>query len=126
MKRRDFLGITTVAVAGLALPGASAAADGVTRATLAHPHLLDILRNETLVARLGRRYRDTVPAENDAQALEQAILSEAAGPAPAPARTWIEAQVQRDFATGRTVTLDGWVLALTEARQAALYSLWIA
>jgi hypothetical protein len=31
--------------------------------------------------------------------------------------------IQRDFAEGRTVLLDGWVLSVTEARQCALYSL---
>jgi hypothetical protein len=122
MKRRDFIGITAAGVAGLAWPGTSGAVDGVTRATLAHPHLLDVLRDERLVADLGRRYRETVPAEDDPRALEAAILADA----PTSAHTWLDDQVQRDFATGRTVTLNGWVLSLTEARQSALYSLWIA
>jgi hypothetical protein len=125
MKRRDFIGITAAAVAGLAWPGTSAA-DAVTRATLAHPHLLDVLRDQRLVADLGRRYRETVPAEDDPRALEAAILADAPTAPPASARTWLDDQVQRDFATGRTVTLNGWVLSLTEARQSALYSLWIA
>lgn len=126
MKRRDFIGITAVGVAGLAWPGTSGAVDSATRATLAHPHLLDVLRDDRLVADLGRRYRETVPAEDDPRALEAAILADAPAPPPASARTWLEDQVQRDFATGRTVTVSGWVLSLTEARQAALYSLWIA
>lgn len=125
MKRRDFIGITAVGVAGLAWPSASAA-DSVTRATLAHPHLLDVLRDERLVAGLGRRYREIVPAEDDARVLEAAILTKAPAAPGATVRTWLEDQVQRDFATGRTVTLNGWVLSLTEARQSALFSLWIA
>ena len=32
-------------------------------------------------------------------------------------------QVRRDFAEGRTVEVQGWVLSVTEARQCALYSL---
>jgi hypothetical protein len=35
----------------------------------------------------------------------------------------VDTAVQRDFAAGRTVMLDGWVLAVTEARQCALFSL---
>jgi hypothetical protein len=31
--------------------------------------------------------------------------------------------IRDDFAAGRTVLVDGWVLSVTEARQAALYSL---
>jgi hypothetical protein len=126
MKRRDFMGITAVGVAGLAWPSTLSAADDMTRATLAHPHLLRILRDERLVADLGRRYRERVPAEDDPRVLEAAILSDAPAPPPTSARAWLEDRVQRDFATGRTVTLNGWVLSITEARQAALYSLWIA
>ena len=32
-------------------------------------------------------------------------------------------QVRDDFANGRTVLVNGWVLAVTEARQCALFSL---
>jgi hypothetical protein len=126
MKRRDFLGISAAGVAGLAWPGTSAAALGVPRATLAHPHLLDVLHNERLVGELGRRYREDVPSEDDAQVLEAAILAGAPANVGSAPRAWLGDQVQRDFAGGRTVTVNGWVLSLTEARQAALYSLWIA
>ena len=125
MKRRDFLGITAVGVAGLACPG-EATAGTVSRVTLAHPQLLDLLRNEELVAALGRRYRDAVPSENDAHVLEAAILADAPAGASAEPRRWLADRIQQDFARGETVTLNGWVLSRTEARQAALFSLWIA
>jgi hypothetical protein len=35
----------------------------------------------------------------------------------------IAAMVRRDFDTGRTVLVNGWVLSATEARQCALFSL---
>ena len=35
----------------------------------------------------------------------------------------IAQQVRDDFAAGRTVVVDGWVLSATEARQCALFSL---
>jgi hypothetical protein len=35
----------------------------------------------------------------------------------------IDDTVHEDFASGRTVVVDGWVLAVTEARQCALFSL---
>jgi len=35
----------------------------------------------------------------------------------------VNEQVQLDFARGRTVMLNGWVLSVTEARQCALFSL---
>jgi hypothetical protein len=35
----------------------------------------------------------------------------------------IDDQIRDDFTAGRTVVVDGWVLSVTEARQAALFSL---
>jgi len=125
MKRRQFIGITAAGVAGLTWPGTSAAAAGVTRASLAHPRLLDVLRDDRLVEALGRRYRTDVPSENDPDVLEAAILADAPAGASDSSREWLDDQVQRDFAHGCTVTVDGWVLSVTEARQAALYSLSI-
>ncbi len=125
MKRRDFLGITAAGVAGLTWPG-SAAAAAVPRATLAHPHLLDVLRDEQLVAGLGRQYRALTPAENDAATLEAAILWDAPADAAKSPRAWLEDRVRQEFSEGRTVLLNGWVLSVTEARQAALFSMWIA
>src|SRR5258706_14732593 len=63
---------------------------------------------------IGAHYRRLVPAENDRLRLRAAIL--------AP-RMSIAAMVRRDFETGRTVLVNGWVLAATEARQCALFSL---
>ena len=35
----------------------------------------------------------------------------------------ISALVRRDFETGRTVLVNGWILSVNEARQCALFSL---
>jgi hypothetical protein len=127
MKRRDFLGMTAAGVTGLAAwQSGSVEAAGVARATLAHPDLLGVLRDERLVADLGRRYREVVPAERTAPALEAAILADAPASSSVAPRAWLADLVQRDFEAGRLVTLDGWVLSVTEARQSALFSLWIA
>jgi hypothetical protein len=34
-----------------------------------------------------------------------------------------EEQIKNDFGTGNVVIIDGWILAITEARQCALFSL---
>jgi hypothetical protein len=118
MKRRDFIGIAAAGAAGLVLP-AGARAD-VAGAALARPRLLEILRDERMVRELGQRYRENAPAENEARALADAIVRDAG------AAAWVNDRVQRDFAEGRTVTLNGWVLSVTEARQCALFSLLAA
>jgi hypothetical protein len=130
MKRREFTEIAAVGAAGVVLP--TARADTSLAALLANPRLIEILHDERIVCELGRRYRESVPAEDNAERLAHAILGEPrarlqASDAPRVARDSLRArladQVQRDFDDGRTVTLHGWILALTEARQCALFSL---
>ena len=128
MHRRRFLRLATLGgAAALAGPGACAPADEAADAdlrALAHPDLLDVLGAEPVRA-IGARYRERVPAEGDAPALRAAI----AGRHPLLARLLgtprvVPAElVRRDFAEGRTLELEGWLLAVTEARQCALYSL---
>jgi hypothetical protein len=127
MNRRNFLRCTTIAVAalsGAAVVACGARADATTDArALAQPELLVALGADT-VRGLGRRYRDLVPAERDAAALRAAILASR----PLSERLGLTQgsmpeQIRRDFSRGQTVVLDGWLLAQTEARQCALYSL---
>jgi hypothetical protein len=124
MNRRQFLRITAsgalVHLASTACgPDADTASDAV-----AQPELLALLGPEQ-VREIGRRYREIVPAERDAESLRARILA-ARPPASrlerAP-RTPIAELVRGDFADGRTVVVRGWVLSVTEARQCALFSL---
>jgi hypothetical protein len=130
MHRRLFLRLTALGAAAATLTstsGCDAGADpadaDVTRA-LARPDLLDVLGAEQ-VRVIGAGYRRMVPAEGSAEALYSAIhgrhplLARVLGaPRVVPAEL-----VRRDFAEGRTVEVQGWVLSVTEARQCALYSL---
>jgi hypothetical protein len=109
--------------AGFVLPATARDEEAFPAITLAYPHLLEILRDEQVVCDLGRRYREIVPAENNADALTHAIVSEPHTMPRVPLHARVKEQVQRDFTDGRTVTLNGWVLSVTEARQCALYSL---
>ena len=75
------------------------------------------------VRQLGADYRASTPSEHSAGAL-RAALSSGHGPhIPFIKSGSLDDQIRDDFATGRTVVVDGWVLSLTEARQAALFSL---
>jgi hypothetical protein len=129
MHRRSFLRVATLGTAAT-LAGAAACgpADDATadaeRRALARPELLDVLGAEQVRA-IGTRYRTMVPAEGDAPSLRAAIhgrhplLARLIGtPRVVPAEL-----VRRDFVEGRTVEIEGWILAVTEARQCALYSL---
>jgi hypothetical protein len=89
---------------------------------LAQPALLEMFGAER-TREIGMAYRAAVPQETTAAALSSAISrSRGRGFARRFNRS-IDAQVHDDFETGRTVLVSGWVLAQTEARQCALYSL---
>ncbi len=124
LDRRQFLQITAVGIV-VSLTGSACAVDGgVDASALERPELLRMLGPER-VRELGARYRAAKPNENSANALRAAISDTEPHGLRLPwiARRSIEHRVQDDFAAGRTVLVDGWVLSATEARQCALFSL---
>jgi hypothetical protein len=123
MKRRHFIGMAATGAAGLVWPATARDGEHLPWLTLATPHLLDVLRDERLVRDLGVRYREMVPAEDNARVLAQAILATSSAMDPVPLHARVNDRVQREFAGGETVTLNGWILSITEARQCALFSL---
>jgi len=72
------------------------------------------------VRRLGELYMQQTPTERSVESLETALSK---------ARAFrlfgqsIQDMVKSDFVNDRTVLVDGWVLSVTEARQAALFTL---
>ena len=90
-------------------------------AAIDRPQLLDVLGPDR-VRQLGAHYRAATPKENTADALRTAISGGHSARIPL-VNASLDNQVRDDFANGRTVMIDGWVLSVTEARQAALFSL---
>jgi hypothetical protein len=120
LNRRRFLQITT---AGLltGLTGTACTSDDDPNEPR-EPALVEMLGPER-VRQIGMEYRAEVPQEITAAALAEAIESSRRRGFARRYRRPIEDQIRRDFATGRVVVVGGWVLALTEARECALYSL---
>ena len=78
---------------------------------------------EAAIVRIGHRYRLEQPAEDDrAVLLERLGLAAGAGTSLGFLRS-LGTRVEEDYAAGRTVRLDGWVLSRTEGRAAALVSM---
>jgi hypothetical protein len=97
--------------------------DNATEArTLCHPSLVEMLGPER-VRTIGAHYRARVPTENSVSALRAAISEQGSRLHLPWLQKSIDDTVHEDFASGRTVVVDGWVLAVTEARQCALFSL---
>jgi len=121
--RRQFLQLTTAgALVGLTSSACANDEAEDTRA-VAEPALLGMLGADR-VRELGVRYRQMVPAENREAALRAAITNggQRGLRVPWTSRPSLARQVRDDFADGRTLLVNGWVLSATEARQCALFS----
>jgi hypothetical protein len=127
MKRRQLLQMTVVGTVGLTLPGFSwLAAQPARWQTFAHPALLTLLGDHGRVREIGSAFRRAFPEQSAPQALVAAIMSDSgfSGRVAAPDRPGrLDQQIRSEFAQGRTVQLNGWILSVTEARQCALYSI---
>lgn len=125
MRRRSFIGLAAAGTVAAAVPSAVWASAPKSNALLsAEPDLLHVIRNPETIHRIGTLYRRAHPSEDDANALRGLIVGRSAETyRGAGLRAAIEGKVRDDFRSGRTVRLDGWVLARTEARHCALFSL---
>ena len=120
LNRPRFLQLTTARLLASLTETACASDDSSTEP--AEPALVEMLGAER-VRQIGTQYRAEVPQEITAAALAEAISSSRRRGFARRYRRSVEDQIRRDFAAGRIVVVGGWVLALTEARQCALYSL---
>lgn len=120
MQRRQFITIAAAGAAGLAWPPAAAP---TAAHALACPSLLTVLGDAAAVRGLGIRYLELVPAERDERLLVRAILPGPHASFGPEVVTQVASLITQDFSVGRTVTVHGWILSVTEARQCALYAL---
>ena len=74
----------------------------------------------------GKAYLKKTPAENDDNKLEQLLANDDAIANSTDEKAiheYLDKKIKHEFETGNTVLIKGWVLAVTEARQCALFSL---
>ena len=116
LDRRRFIQLTALGVIGSVTETGCARDNG---SAVAHPQLVEMLGADR-VRQLGERYRSATPAEDSVEKLRDAISR---GGGFQVFRSSIDDQISDDFRNGRTVVVDGWILSVTEARQAALFSL---
>ena len=116
--RRRFLAAAAAGTASILATRAGVADDRSPDASdLAHPDLLVAL-SPAAIREIGEAYRALVPAESDRASLEAALRADLRA-----ARSADDDPVRADFAAGRVIVVRDWVLAVTEARQCALFSL---
>lgn len=78
---------------------------------------------EEAITRIGRRYRQDHPEEDDHEVLLELLGVGVGDVASSDFLPSLDEQATEDYAADRTVQLDGWVLSVTEGRAAALVSL---
>jgi hypothetical protein len=115
LDRRRFLQVGALGVAAALVQTCREERDHA----LDQPSLITTLGADR-VRELGTHYRAQTPNENTAETLRAAINDNRGSRL---LRGSIDNAVHDDFVNGRTVLVDGWVLSITEARQAALFSL---
>jgi len=122
MERRSFLRLSAYTAAVLGLSPISSCSPG-TDDPLALPKFFSHLVDVKSIKEVGKAYRKLVPAEDDHQKLSALLRSNQQFSNNENLQRLIDLQVNSDFKTNRTVTVSGWVLAITEARQCALFSI---
>jgi hypothetical protein len=121
LDRRRFLQLSALGIL-TALADSACGVLGDRDAALNRPELLTMLGPDR-VRQLGAHYRASTPDENTDAALRTALSGANGQSKPSLTTEALDKQIRNDFAADRTVVVDGWVLSLTEARQAALFSL---
>jgi hypothetical protein len=126
MKRRDVIQLSVFALAAISFPLLNSCNPPAGELVLSKPGFLSRLFDKKTIIDAGKAYLEKVVAEKDEDRLIQ-LLS---GNNPivnskdeAVIHQYIDEKVKSDFEAGKIVMVKGWVLAVTEARQCALFSL---
>lgn len=136
MKRRKFILLASVGAVAIAVPVAMRRRRHHSLAVpLGQPDFLGHICDEATVREIGNAYCARNPDEREEDKLVSLLIATSDGDAHRaknPAKSTIDSTrvlrqldgaIRDDYAAGRVVTLKGWVLSVTEARQCALYSL---
>ncbi|HVX26359.1 MAG TPA: hypothetical protein VHB70_08465 [Parafilimonas sp.] len=125
MKRRDFIQLSAFAAAAISLPLLHSC-NASTTELLAQPVFLSRLFDEHTIKDAGNAYLKNVPAENNKHKLEQLLADNNSiinSKDEKEIHKYLDKKIQQEFEAGNTVMVKGWILAVTEARQCALFSI---
>ncbi len=122
MKRRNFILIGSASIVAVLIPTAYYfLKDSKFDKTLAQPQLLSMIWDTSMISTIGNKYRLQVPNEKKERSLVKLLLADAASGIDTGTLS-VGQKIKKDFETGNTVTVEGWILSVTETRQCALFS----
>lgn len=123
MERRKFILLATSGVTTMVIPiGFCNCSDTKYDSTIAKPILLSSIWDTQTITEIGELYQKQYPNENTEQKLIE-LLSEDISISGNEIPASITTRIEEDFKTDKIVTIDGWILSVTEGRQCALFSL---
>lgn len=123
MERRQFIMVSLSGAAIVALPVSFyCCSDTQDDRILSKPLLLSDIWDYQTIANIGKRYQELYPKENSERKLVE-LLSKDISVAKNDLPGLITSRIKEDYKTGKIVTIDGWILSITESRQCALFSL---
>ncbi len=126
MERRAFIRLSAYTALALTLPFAdscrSKPGDDPWVQPLFFSHIVDI----KIIKEAGKAYRKMASDEDDKSKLTVLLTAQNTITSKDAIEASLDSRVKQDFKTGKTVTVSGWVLSVTEARQCALFSILYA
>ncbi|MBS1530525.1 MAG: hypothetical protein JSU01_09470 [Bacteroidetes bacterium] len=121
MERRTFVRLSAYTALALTLPFAESC--GRTNDPLALPLLFSKIADKKTLIETGLAYRRAVKDEDNQTALSEKLARGMPTMDAEALRRALNYQVKQEFKAGTTITVSGWVLSVTEARQCALFSM---
>lgn len=121
MERRVFIRLSAFTALALTLPLAEGC--GGKDSPMDLPLLFSKTVNKKMLIEAGNAYRKMHLDEDSQTALSEKLSRGMPTLDAGALRRALDFQVKQEFIAGTTVTVAGWVLSVTEARQCALFSI---
>jgi len=123
MERRAFVRLSAYTALALTLPLADGCKSKPGDAPWSQPLFFSHIADIKTINEAGKAYRKMVSDEDDKSKLTALLTAQNTVTSKDAIQASLDNRVKQDFKTGKIVTVSGWVLALTEARQCALFSI---
>ncbi|ALM08487.1 hypothetical protein SB49_12200 [Sediminicola sp. YIK13] len=123
MKRRNFFLLSLAGLATVAVPSYCVwKKSNKKKNPLYEPRILTTILEPSDIVEMGKMYCNQFP-DNGLEEKLQGFLTENINKDTSDLASILEQEVKKDYETGNTVVLDGWILSETEAVQCALFSI---
>jgi len=123
MERRAFVRLSAYTALAITLPFADACKSKAGDDPWVQPLFFSHIANVKTINEAGTAYRKMVASEDDKGKLTALLTAQNTITSKYAIQTSLDNRVKEDFKTGKTFTVSGWVLSVTEARQCALFSI---